>query len=397
MSAFSHINGIGDVYIPTQFREFISDNAPLKLFTNEDLGQLDRIFNHLRRSGVPVLSGDWVRILQVIEYTDRKKAELIPRSTRPKGKRNVRRSKAQEIVSLMCWADEHSNLQIHPPPNLPDLLELVGENPGANEGRPFLIPIVTLQQIQNALAETYPIRALGMELTASENVLPPRSQETIELFQRGMQSAKIPLPSGATVLDMGCGCGCLTLLAAQELSDRQVNIYASDLLSEAVATTRLNIQRFADSQRWTLPPIQVMPPGDLFDSVRSLQTISTADQELEGVFDLIIFNAPWIVSRARNRLEVAIHDERQGTLRRFFQEAPKYLKTQGRLLLGYADASGPKVITSLERIIEDAGLTIANCFKERVATHRSKRKWQNIMVYEMVESGAHQMSKTGLK
>ena len=129
-----------------------------------------------------------------------------------------------------------------------------------------------------------------------------------------------------------------------------------------------------------------MPPGDLFDSVRSLQTISpAADGEVEGVFDLIIFNAPWVVSRARNRLEVAIHDERQKTLRRFFQEAPKYLKVQGRLLLGYADASGPKAITNLEGIIEDTGLTIENRFKERVATHRSKRKWQNIMVYEIVK------------
>ena len=388
MSSFYHINGIGDVYIPTQFREFISDNAPLKLFTNDGLGQLDRIFNHLRRGGVVVLSGDWERITQVIEYIDRKKKELIPRSTRPKGKRTVRlrRSKEQEIIALMCWADEHSNLQIHPPPNLPYLLELVGENPGANEGCPFLIPIATLQKIQNALAETYPIRALGMELTASENVLPPRSQETIELFQRGLQSAKIHLPPGATVLDIGCGCGCLTLLAAQELDDKQVNIYASDLLPEAVATTKLNLQRFINSQRQTPPPIQVMPPGDLFDSVRSLQTIfPAADGEVEGVFDLIIFNAPWIVSRARNRLEVAIHDERQGTLRRFFQEAPKYLKAQGHLLLGYADASGPKAITNLEGIIEDAGLTIENRFKERVATHRSKRKWQNIMVYEIVK------------
>ncbi|MFB3040661.1 MAG: hypothetical protein ACE1ZS_02495, partial [Candidatus Poribacteria bacterium] len=69
----------------------------------------------------------------------------------------------------------------------------------------------------------------------------------------------------------------------------------------------------------------------------------------------------------------------------FFQKAPKYLKAQGRLLLGYADASGPKAITNLEDIIEDAGLTIANCFKERVATHRSKRKWQNIIVYEIVK------------
>ena len=271
----------------------------------------------------------------------------------------------------MCWADSAGILQVSPSPNLPYLLEWIGENQEANEEQPFLISIVNIQKIQSALAKTYPIRALGLSLVASDNVLPPHSQETIELFQRGLQSVKPHLPRSATVLDMGCGCGCLTLLAEQEVGDLGAKIYASDLLPEAVATTRLNFIRFADVHNYR-PQTHLMPAGDLFQPVAGLR------------FDLIIFNAPWVVSRARNRAEIAIHDEKQQTLRRFFDDLPNYLNSKGRVLIGYADASGEKAVAQLEAMIDTARLTVSNRFKERVATHRTKRKWETITVFELV-------------
>ena len=399
MPPFRRIADIGEVYVPHQFREIAAENASWKIFTNSELGQFNRIFTHLRRGGVAILSGNWGQVTEVVEYIERKKEELIQPAhaggrDRKRSSRNKNRWQRQEeadrrgsdaglaplnpakereraLSRLMCWADPAGTLQVTPPPNLPYLLEWIGENQGANEGRPFLIPVVNIQRIQSALAKSYPIRALGMSLVASDNVLPPHSQETIELFQRGLQSVKPHLPHSATVLDMGCGCGHLTLLAAQEVGDLGAEIYASDLLPEAAATTRFNLTRFADvhSDR---PQIYLMPAGDLFQPVSTLR------------FDLIIFNAPWVVSRARNRAEIAIHDEKQQTLRRFFDDLPSYLNPSGRVLIGYADASGEKAMVRLEAMIEAAGLTVLNRFKERVATHRTKRKWENITVYELI-------------
>ncbi len=403
MHPFYRVNGIGDIYVPAQFREIASDDAPLKRFTHNELRQLNRIFDYIRRGGVAILSGEWKQITRLMTYIERKQKELIrppspedltPRPPSLKGRgrllpspegegpgersrraqSNAKRMQLRDVTAamarLMCWADGAGILQVEPPPEVPYLLEFIGENPGANKGCPFLIPVLTLQRVQDALAATYPIHALGMSLLASENVLAPRSQETIQLFQRGLQSVKKHLPSEAAILDMGCGSGCLALLAAQELGAEGVRIYATDLLPEAVATTRLNIQRAADSCPF-YSRITVMPAGDLFQPVSS------------PCFDLIIFNAPWVVSRARNRAEIAIHDENQETLHRFFRDAPGHLKEGGRMLLGYADASGPKAIAHLETLIENAGFTVANRFKERVATHRSKGKWENIMVYEL--------------
>jgi hypothetical protein len=192
MFSFYRINLIGDISVPTQFGEIAPDNAPLKLFRNDDLGQLNRIFNQLRRGGVAVLSGEWIRITRVMEYVERKEQELSPPSSkrrRRQGGRVQKRghrgmdapkagrsspAKSQAIMRLMYWADKAGQLQVDPPPQLPYLLEWVEENPGANEDCPFLVPIHTLPNIQNALAEVYPVDALDTASVASENVLAPQ-------------------------------------------------------------------------------------------------------------------------------------------------------------------------------------------------------------------------------
>ena len=209
MHAFHVVSDLGEVFIPAQFRELASDDSSLRHFTDSNLGQLDRIFTHLRRGGVAVLSGKWDRIVEVLDYADRKKKELAPRIEKPKRRRDFnsrdKRPNPNASVSamsrLMCYADEGGNLQIDPPPNLPYLLELVGENPGANNQRPFLLPIATVQKLKTALCQEYPIPALGTSLAAFENVLPPRSQETIACFQDGLQAIKMHLPQRAEVLE----------------------------------------------------------------------------------------------------------------------------------------------------------------------------------------------------
>ena len=371
MTSFYSVSNIGELYVPVECRDAVFARARVKLFAHQDLRHLNRIFTHIRHGGVAVVEGRWEQITDVMDYIQRHKQDLVQhsqRETKPRDRkesrgRSTNRALQEALAKLMCWADADGVLQVEPPPVLPYLLELAGEPPGVNAEKPFLLSLTKIQQIQDALAETYLIHALNASLVASENVLAPRSQETIACFQEALQHIRENNPAAA-VADIGCGSGCLTLLARQELGE-QAQIYASDLLPEAVATTKLNLQRLlVDSDT-----VHVMPPGDLFDPFPSRQ------------FDVVIFNAPWVVARVRNRAELAIHDEKQETVKRFFAQVSDFLKPDGTILLGYADASGPKAIRNLETLIAEASFQVDTLFKRRVATHRSKRKWEQIRVY----------------
>ena len=370
MNSFYFVSNIGELYVPIECRDAVFARPRVKLFAHQELRHLNRIFTHIRHGGVAVLEGQWEQIATVMDYIQRHKQDLIQETSHRNSKQRDRRDSRgrstshalkEALARLVCWADADGVLQVEPAPVLPYLLEFAGEPAEANQGKPFLLPLIKIQQIQDALAETYPIRALDASLVASENVLAPRSQETVECFQEALQYVRRDTPS--MVVDLGCGSGCLTLLARQELG-AQTELYASDLLPEAVATTKLNIQRLLPDS----DAIKVMPAGDLFDPFASHQ------------FDVIIFNAPWVVARVRNRAELAIHDEKQETVKRFFAQVSGFLKSDGTILLGYADASGPKAIENLEAIIAEAGFTADTVFKRRVATHRSKRKWEQIRV-----------------
>ena len=84
MDSVRRIAGIGDVYVPTQFREIAAGDASWRLFLQSELGQFDRIFTHLRRGGVAILSGDWDHVTDVMAYIERKKDELV-RPSREEG------------------------------------------------------------------------------------------------------------------------------------------------------------------------------------------------------------------------------------------------------------------------------------------------------------------------
>jgi len=376
MDSLYHLRGIGSLYMPTPFLNIATDEASLKFFKQNELNQFSRIFECIRRGDIAVLSGAWEEILQIYSYAERKKKELVaPRQRREKRIDREKRQPAKDmslgLSRLMCIAHDDGSLDVEPGLNIPYLLELVGEIAGANDGLPFLIPAKTILTLQDALENPYPISSLSCSLIAPPNVFPPNSQETIELFQTGLEYVKTRLPTEPDALDMGCGSGCLTLLALEVLADKSLRIVATDYLPEAVAATKINIQRFS-SREEALPAehdIEVTKSGDLFEPI--------GDQR----FDLIIFNAPWVVSPARNRAEMAFHDENQQTTKRFLMQTGRHLKKDGFVLLGYSDNSGKKAIENLEQTIQEANLQIETIFKERIHTRRAKRKWEAIFVY----------------
>ncbi|MEM3700426.1 MAG: class I SAM-dependent methyltransferase [Candidatus Bathyarchaeia archaeon] len=144
----------------------------------------------------------------------------------------------------------------------------------------------------------------------SENVYEPA--EDSFLFAENFR-----VREGDFVLDMGTGCGILGIIAAE----KAFHVVAVDVNPYAVRCAKENakLNHVLDKMSF----IQ----GDLFSPLRE-----------EEMFDLILFNAPYLPTKCRKAdfwLERAWAGGRRGreVIDFFINEAPIHLKPKGRILL----------------------------------------------------------------
>jgi release factor glutamine methyltransferase len=126
---------------------------------------------------------------------------------------------------------------------------------------------------------------------------------------------------GERVLDLGTGSGINAILAASKGAD----VMAVDINPKSVACAKKNAERNAVGSH-----VQVFQ-SDLF-------------QNVNGRFDLIIFDPPFRWFRARDMEERAIADENYITLTRFFKQFRKYLRPRSRVLLFFGTSGDIKYL-----------------------------------------------------
>jgi release factor glutamine methyltransferase len=137
-----------------------------------------------------------------------------------------------------------------------------------------------------------------------------------------------------TVLDMGTGCGMLAVIAAK----KALKVVATDLNPHAIECARLNIQANNVSGK-----VDVRQ-GDLFELIPKTEK-----------FDLIVFNAPYLPSEPDEKKTWVGRAWAGGPTGRqiidkFIDEAPQYLKENGRILLAQSTlAKVEKTITKFSR------------------------------------------------
>ena len=169
---------------------------------------------------------------------------------------------------------------------------------------------------------------LGRDFHVDERVLIPRPET--ELLAELAIAALRKRPSPAA-LDMCCGSGCLAVSMA--LGMPNADIHAADLSEGALAVTKHNAEH--------LHAKVTLHQGDLFASIP------------EGLrFDLIVSNPPYIPAADCLELQEEVRREPLMALdggtdgydfyRRIAQDAPRFLKEDGVLLLevGYDQAAG---------------------------------------------------------
>jgi release factor glutamine methyltransferase len=167
----------------------------------------------------------------------------------------------------------------------------------------------------------------------------------------------LSVKSDDVVLDMGTGCGILGIIAAEKAS----KVVAVDINPYAVRCAKDNakLNKAADKM--------IFIQGNLFTPLRSKE-----------IFDLILFNAPYLPTENQERLvwiEYAWSGGLNGrqVIDRFICEAPKYLKKSGRVLLVQSTLSG--VNETLQKFEE-------NGFKVRVIAERNMPFFEKIVLFE---------------
>ena len=166
---------------------------------------------------------------------------------------------------------------------------------------------------------------LGLDLIVPPGVFAPTPMSDL-LGQAVLSQVR----EGHRVLDMGTGCGVNALLAAT----RTREVVGVDINPEAVAAA------VANAKRNTLAGRTSFFTSDLFD-------------EVDGTFDVVIYDPPFRWFRPRDLMEASIADEGYGSLGRFFAGVVDVLRPAGVVLVFFG-SSGDEA--HLRRLIDGAGL-----------------------------------------
>ncbi len=136
---------------------------------------------------------------------------------------------------------------------------------------------------------------------------------------------------GERVLDMGTGSGVNAILAAT----RGAEVVAVDINPHAVEAARANAERNRVGDRISIRR------SDLF-------------AEVEGRFDLVVFDPPFRWMKPRDWAEASITDEDYRALTAFFATVREHLAEGGRILVFFGTTAD---IGYLERLVEGNGLS----------------------------------------
>jgi release factor glutamine methyltransferase len=176
----------------------------------------------------------------------------------------------------------------------------------------------------------------GREFQVNSSTLIPRP-ETELLVERAL--ARGP----AKILDVGTGSGCIAVTMALELPNSRVT--AVDISSPALDVAQRNAKRLgAENVRFIQSDLyQALGPG------------------LEGVFDMIIANPPYVPAGEIARLDpdlsfepvtaLAAGIDGLSCIRSLVAGAPRFLAASGRLMFEIGHDQGPAV----RKILSDAG------------------------------------------
>lgn len=189
-----------------------------------------------------------------------------------------------------------------------------------------------LDQSQQEI-ESYNTIIIDKEFTVFPGVFSPKYFGDTEIFAR-----HLTVNADEKLLEIGPGTGVLSIIAALQ----GANVLAIDINPIALENTKHNINRFK---------------LDSHVAVR-LGNVYTALKPGEQ-FDAILWNTPFGLIDADaqlTNLERAVFDPGYESTKRFILESPQWLKTNGRLLIGFSTTLGK--IELIEQFCDQIGFKL---------------------------------------
>jgi len=187
----------------------------------------------------------------------------------------------------------------------------------------------------------YNIQICGRKFIVHLGVFSPRYFNSTDIFSR-----QFPYRRDEEFLEIGCGAGITSVLVALHGARKVV---AVDINSKAVENTKANALLHGVSH---LVSTQV---SDVFSAVRCGEQ-----------FDTIYWNLPFIYVHPdylyRSVLERSLYDPGYKYTRRFLEQAPRFLKDGGRILIGFGDFGD---IDTLFQFADDLRYTIKELAYEK--------------------------------
>lgn len=162
-------------------------------------------------------------------------------------------------------------------------------------------------------------------------LVPPEVMPITRMSHHLGEAVLAEVHQGERVLDMGTGSGANAILAAT----KGAHVLAVDINPLAVEAARANAER-----------------NGVADQVEV--RVSDVYSDVEGDFDVIVFDPPFRWFRPRSLLEAAMTDEGYGAMTRFFRGARQRLRDDGKMLIFFGTSGD---LGYLQRLVEEEGFT----------------------------------------
>ena len=366
--SYIDVLGRGLCLLPREFMAFTGAIESVEVHDARE--SAEQLHARLAEGAAIVLTGPFAYANGVYRYCDHFQRGLVRREEFAHIADRIKRSAAftterrRRLHRLLLLAQGDDLVDVEKPPDTTGLQEWLQKQTG---DAIFLIPIRRLQRIMTDMRrarEGIFMEILGGTITIFPHVYVPSDQSVPTMFGEYEQLMK-----GKRVLDMGTGTGVLALLAARLGAAKVV---ATDSNPNAVKNARLNAERLRLDEI-----VEVRDSGDLFDPVRG------------EIFDVILFNAPWIQGEPQTLYDTANYDPGYRVLDGFFVRASDHLSAEGKILLQYSDVSrrkGEDSIAHLEEAVRTNGLRIVG--KQSIArVSRVLGTQEYVYLYEIQRNG----------